>query len=165
MLTQTQESIYRVSASGRVEALQVPECLQGQELLRFYQDELQCKAFTIVRKHSVQGSEQGVSTPANFDLLLIGDEEAVLRGSAVNQRVTNALAATGLGNFYGDALIVCMHAVLDDDGNEHLADVGLIYEAMSGTLQTPWTAEEIAALRKKPLRKRVLELLDVFCLE
>jgi hypothetical protein len=58
-----------------------------------------------------------------------------------------------------------MHAVLDDDGNEHLADVGLIYEAMSGTLQTPWTAEDIAALRNEPLQERVLELLYVFGLQ
>ena len=158
MLTQTPESIYRISTRGSVEALQVQE---GQELWSFYQDKLLCEAFTIVRKHRVQGA----GTATNFDLLLIGDEEALLRGSALNAIVTNALEATGHGKFYGDALLVCVHAVGDNGNDENLADVGLIYEAMSGTLPTPWTAEEIAALRKKPLRERVLELLDVFCLE
>jgi hypothetical protein len=158
MPTGTAESIYRISAGGRVEALQVQE---GQELWRFYQDKLPCEAFTIVRKHSVPGAGTGT----NFDLLLVGDEEAVLRGSAVNARVTNALAATGYGDFYGDALLVCVHAAGDDGDDENLADVGLIYEAMSGTLPTPWTAEDIAALRKEPLQERVLELLDLFGLE
>jgi hypothetical protein len=155
---QSTESIYRISASGRVQALQKPP---EQELWRFYLSALQCESFTVVRQHRVEVA----GTRTDFTLLLLGDEEAILRGSAVNERVTDALAETGYGEFFGDALVVCLHAVGEDGNDQNLADVGLIYEAIGRNLPTPWTAEKIADVRNAPLEGRVLELLGLFDLE
>ena len=152
------ESIYRISASGRVEVLQKPP---GQELWRFYLSALQCQSFTVVRQHNVEVA----GTRTDFTLLLLGDEEAILRGSAVNLDVTHALAETGYGEFFGDALVVCLHAFAEDGNDTNLADVGLIYEAIGSCLPTPWTAEKIADVRNAPLKGRVLELLGLFNLE
>jgi hypothetical protein len=155
---QMTESIYRISASGRVQALQKPP---WQELWRFYLSALQCESFTVVRQHRVEVA----GTRTDFTLLLLGDEEAIPRELPVNDTVTDALADTGYGNFYGDALIVCLHAVGEDGDDTKLADVGLIYEAIGKNLPTPWTAEKIADVRNAPLEGRVLELLGLFDLE
>jgi hypothetical protein len=139
-------------------ALQKPPWL---ELWRFYLSALQCESFTVVRQHRVEVA----GTRTDFTLLLLGDEEAIQRELPVNQHVTDALADTGYGNFYGDALIVCLHAVGEDGDDTNLADVGLIYEAIGKNLPTPWTAEKIADVRNAPLKGRVLELLGLFDLE
>ncbi len=156
--TESTESIYRISASGGVEALQKPP---GQELWRFYLAALQCQAFTVVRQHRIEVA----GTRTDFTLLLLGDDEAILRNLDLNERVSNALAATGYGEFFGDALVVCLHAGGEDGNDENLADVGLIYEAIGRNLQKPWTAEETAAVRQAPLEGRVLQLLGLFDLE
>ena len=73
---QSTESIYSISASGRVESMQKPP---GQELWRFYLSALQCESFTVVLQHRVEVA----GTRTDFTLLLLGDEEAILRGLAV----------------------------------------------------------------------------------
>jgi hypothetical protein len=156
--SESTESIYRIRTSGRIEVLQKPT---EQELWRFYLSALQCDSFTVVRQHRVEVA----GTRTDFTLLLLGDEEAILRGSAVNLDVTNVLAETGYGEFFGDALVVCLHAVGEDGDDTNLADVGLIYEAIGRCLPTPWTAEQTAAVRAAPLEGRVLELLGLFNLE
>jgi hypothetical protein len=158
LMTSTSESVYRIRVDGSVQILQKPA---EQELWRFYLAALQCQTFTVVRQHRVEVA--GVRT--DFRLLLLGDDEDILRGSARNESVTAALAATEYGDFFGDALVVCLHAVDEDGDDENLADVGLIYEAIGRGLPTPWTAEETAAVRAAPLKRRVLELLGLFDLE
>jgi hypothetical protein len=115
----------------------------------------------VVRQHRIEVG----GTRTDFTLLLLGDNEAILRDLDLNERVSNALAATGYGEFFGDALVVCLHAGGEDGNDENLADVGLIYEAIGRNLQKPWTAEENAAVRQAPLEGRVLQLLGLFDLE
>ena len=53
-----------------------------------------------------------------------------------------------------------------EDGNDgNLADVGLVYNAMSRGLAPPWTKQEIAVYRAWPLESRVLELVGLTPLE
>ena len=84
------ESIYRIATDGCVTALQLEP---GQELGRIYAAALECKYFTVVGQHRVAGSTS-VDGESGYMLLLLGDEEAQLRGSAPKTPVSEALGAT-----------------------------------------------------------------------
>jgi hypothetical protein len=144
------ESVFRINTDGTVEVVQIAP---DQELGDFYVQELACNYFTYVDHCDIPSN--GVQT--DYMLKLVGDKDAALNASSLNRTVSQVLHQT----FFGPALIVCMHAV-GEDGEERLADVGLIYRAMGSTLRTPWTEQEIAVYRSRPLRDRALELLGLF---
>lgn len=146
------ESVYRINTNGTVDAL----CLEhGQQLGKFYTKAIQCEYFTYVQEHPIVSN--GVQT--GYTLWLVGDEE----GAELQD--FNPTVSEVLGNdFFGPALLVCMHAV-GDDGEERLADVGLIYSAMGSELPTPWTHQFIAEIRSQPVQTRAMELLGLFVLE
>jgi len=149
-----QESIYRIATDGGVTALQPAP---GQQLGRLYAAALECESFTVVRQHRLAVDGE----PTDCKLLLLGDEEARLRGSALNTRVSSVLEAT----FYGHALVVCVHAPDEDGDDDTLADVGVAYSAMGRGLTPPWSEQDIAAYRSEPLEGRVLELLELTTLD
>jgi len=143
------ESVFRINTDGTVDAVRIPP---GQQLGHFYAEALRCQYFTYVQEHRIVSN--GVQT--DYTLMLVGDEEAEL-SSNVNPTVSQVLGH----DFFGPALLVCMHAV-GDDGEERLADVGLIYRAIGSALPSPWTEQDIAEYRSGPLRNRARELLGLF---
>ncbi len=151
------ESVYRINTNGTVDAL----CLEhGQQLGKFYTQAIQCEYFTYVQEHRIVAN--GVQT--GYTLWLVGDEEGELKAydTVLNASNFNPTVSQVLGQeFFGPALLVCMHAV-GDDGEERLADVGLIYRAMGSELPTPWTDQYIAQIRSQPLQTRAMELLELF---
>ena len=147
------ESVYRIKPDGSVTAL---ERLPTQHLGTFYKAALVCENWYYVKEHRIVSN--GVQT--DYTLFLVGDEEAALNGSPWNSCVSQVLGR----DFFGDVLLVCMHAV-GDDGEERLADVGLIYSAICSFLPKSFTERDIAEFRRSPLTGRVLELLGLFDLD
>ena len=66
------ESIYYIGTSGDVRVLELPN---GVYLGQFYCDSLKCEHFEHCAKHRLEHGD--------FDLLVIGDEEAQLSGGLV----------------------------------------------------------------------------------
>jgi len=151
-MSSNEESVYRIRTNGRVDALRLEH---GQQLGKFYTQAIQCEYFTYVQEHRIVSN--GVQT--GYTLWLVGDE-AGAELQDLNPTVSHVIGH----DFFGPALLVCMHAV-GDNGEERLADVGLIYGAISSGLPSPWTEEDIAELRSRPLKGRALELLQLFDLE
>jgi hypothetical protein len=150
-MSSPEESVYRINSNGTVRAVHITP---GEPLGELYARALQCEFFEYVQEHRIVSN--GVQT--DYTLWLVGDEEAATYGDAeFNLTVSQVLGR----EFFGSALLVCMHAV-GDDGEERLADVGLIYRAISSALPTPWTEQHIAEIRSRPLRGRALELLGLF---
>jgi hypothetical protein len=102
------ESIYSIGTSGDVRVLELPN---GVYLGQFYCDSLKCENFDICAQHRLEHGD--------FDLLVIGDEEAQLSGGVHNAMLTDTLGFP----FYGDGLLVCLHAVGEDGDDSRLADV------------------------------------------
>lgn len=148
-MSSNEESVYRINTDGTVVTLRKEG---GQQLGEFYARSIQCEYFTYVQGHRIESN--GVLT--DYTLLLVGDEEGA-EFQDLNHTVTQVLGQ----DFFGPALIVCMHAV-GDDGEERLADVGLIYRAIGNLLPTPWTDDDIANIRSQPLQTRAMELLGLF---
>jgi len=146
-----EESIYRINTNGTVDVVHIaPE----QELGQFYVQALQCTNFTYVKEHRIVSN--GRQTDYTLFLVCTEDPDWEDFNSTVSQILGDDIC--------GPALLVCMHAV-GADGQERLADVGLIYNALGSNLPTHWTEHEIAEIRSAPLKDRVLELLGLFDLE
>jgi hypothetical protein len=156
-MSSNEESVYRINTDGTVDALRLKP---GQQLGKFYVQALRCDYFTYVQEHRIVSNE----VQTNYTLWLVGDEEGELKAydTALNASNFNPTVSQVLGHdFFGPALLVCMHAV-GDDGEERLADVGLIYRAIGSELPTPWTDDYIAKIRSQPLQTRAMELLELF---
>jgi len=156
-MSSNEESVYRINTNGTVDALFLEP---GQQLLEFYKKEIGCEYFAYLQEHSIVSN----NVPKPYTLWLVGDEEGELKAydTALNASNFNPTVSQVLGqDFFGPALLVCMHAV-GDDGEERLADVGLIYRAMGSELPTPWTDDYIAKIRSQPLQTRAMELLELF---
>ncbi len=92
----------------------------------------------------------------DFELLVIGDGNARLAGAPWNRVLTDALGRTVFGN----ALLVCLHAVGKDGDDSRLADVCCIYDEMAKFLSmSGFSAAQYCA---RPLPIRVKELLKFF---
>lgn len=139
------ESIYSIGTNGGVRVLELPI---GAELGQFYCDSLKCENFDICARHRLEHGD--------FDLLVIGDEEAQLSGGVHNAMLTDALGFP----FFGAGLLVCLHAVGEDGDDSRLADVGCIYRHIEEHLSM--SLVHATHLRAKPLKTRVWELLCFF---
>jgi len=139
------ESIYHIDLDGEVRVLQPAD---GVELGQFYRDSLQCVEFEICARHRLRHGD--------FELLVVGDGNARLTGAPWNRVLTDALGRT----VFGDALLVCLHAVGEDGDDSRLADVCCIYDEMAKFLSmSQFSAAQYCA---RPLPIRVQELLKFF---
>ena len=139
------ESIYYIGTSGDVRVLELPN---GVYLGQFYCDSLKCEHFEHCAQHRLEHGD--------FDLLLIGDEEAQLSGGVHNAMLTDALGFP----FFGAGLLVCLHAVGEDGDDSRLADVGCIYGHIEEHLSL--SLVHATHLRARPLKARVQALLHFF---
>lgn len=139
------ESIYYIGTSGDVRVLELPDDV---DLAQFYCISLNCQKFEICAQHRLEHGD--------FDLRVIGDEEAQLSGGVYNPMLTKALGF----QFFGAGLLVCLHAVGEDGDDTRLADVGSIYTHIEKHLSVP--VERATRLRGRPLKARVKELLQFF---
>ena len=137
-----EESIYRIGAAGRVEVL---EPAPDKDLGLFYTDSLQCATFDIYARHRME----------RYELLLVGDDTALLADAPVNPTVSQALGFT----FYGDALLVCLHAVGEDGDDSRLVDVSCIYSHMGNDM---WGVDSVPQCHDKTPAERVEDLLSFF---
>jgi len=139
------ESIYYIGTGGDVRVLELPNDVY---LGQFYCDSLKCKNFEVCAQHRLEHGD--------FDLLVIGDEEAQLSGGVHNAMLTDALGCP----FFGAGLLVCLHAVGEDGDDSRLADVGCIYKHIEEHLSM--SLVHATHLRARPLKARVKELLHFF---
>jgi len=139
------ESIYYIGTGGDVRVLELADDV---DLGQFYCNSLKCTNFEICAQHRLEHGD--------FDLWVIGDEEAQLCGGVHNAMLTDSLGFP----FFGAGLLVCLHSVGEDGDDSRLADVGSIYTHIEKHLSIP--VERATHLRGRPLKARVKELLQFF---
>lgn len=137
------ESIYHISGEGTVTLVQRPP---GQGLGKVYTDTLQCNYFTVLDEH----------TGCGHTILLIADDEALLRGPALNNIVSDIVGS----DIHGAVLLVCLNEVGDDGDDDNLADFKDFYKAM-GTIMNKCD-DYVSKYSRLSMQQRALELLELF---
>lgn len=137
------ESIYHITTSGNVRVVELPD---GMTLEQLYCKTLRCKYFQIIANHHMQDQ---------YDLFVVGDEESKITGGVYNAMLTKALGKP----FYGDAVLVCLHAVGENGDDTRLVDVSCIYSYIEKYCSA--SPEKAAKMRTAPLSERVRELVEI----